>query len=160
MNPELDEYGIPKEAGPPRKWLGYLLTGICLASGIGQVYWSLSITSTQMVGDWHRWTHENYVPLSPSFVAFFVSAGVGVWLARKWDTYSYTERRVLYTALILAMALAIIGWLILSLIEPYRNHGGLAAGRSSNSPTDWADHAGPGQRAWTSLGPLTCGYGF
>ena len=29
MNPELDEYGIPKEAGPPRKWLGYLLTGIC-----------------------------------------------------------------------------------------------------------------------------------
>lgn len=116
MSPELDEHGIPQEARPPRKWLGYLLTGICLASGIGQMYWSVSIA----YGVHHRWKHYNYVPLSPSFVAFFVSAGVGVWLARKWDTYSYTERRVLYTALILAMALAIIGWLSLSLIEPYR----------------------------------------
>jgi hypothetical protein len=54
MNPELDKHGIPREARPPRKWLGYLLAGTGLASGIGQMYWSLSITSTQMVGNWHR----------------------------------------------------------------------------------------------------------
>jgi hypothetical protein len=65
MNPELDEHGIPQEARPPRKWLVYLLTDICLASGIGQMYWAVSIASTQMVGVYHRWKHYNYVPLSP-----------------------------------------------------------------------------------------------
>jgi hypothetical protein len=49
---------------------------------------------------------------------------VFLWLLREWGRYSYTERRVLYTALILAMALAVIGWLILSLIEPYNTGGG------------------------------------
>jgi hypothetical protein len=117
MSPELDEHGIP------RKWLGYLLTGICLASGIGQMYWSVSIASTQMVGVYHRWKHDNYVPLSPAFVAIFVSVGVALWLAREQDTYSTTERRVLYTALILAAALGAIGWLIVSLKEPYHNAG-------------------------------------
>jgi hypothetical protein len=124
MNPELDEHGIPQEARPPRKWLAYLLTGICLASGIGQMYWSLSITSTQMVGNWHRWTHEHYAPESPSFVATFVSTGVLLWLAKEQDKYSKTEKRVLYTALILAAALGIIGFLILTQIEPYSNGGG------------------------------------
>jgi hypothetical protein len=121
MNPELDKHGIPQEARPPRKWLVYLLTGICLASVIGQMYWSVSIASTQMVGVYHRWNHYNDVPLSPSFVAIFVSAGVGVWLAEKQDKYSKTERRVLYTALILAVALGVIGWLIISRIEPYHD---------------------------------------
>ena len=124
MNPELDEHGIPQEARPPRKWLAYLLTGICLASGIGQMYWSLSIASTQMVGVYHRWTHDNYVPESPSFVATFVSTGVLLWLAKEQDKYSKTEKRVLYTALILAAALGIIGFLILTQIEPYSNGGG------------------------------------
>jgi DivIVA domain-containing protein len=128
MNPELDEHGIPQEARPPRKWLGYLLTGICLASGIGQMYWSVSIASTQMVGVYHRWKHDNYVPLSPFFVAIFVSLGVGLWLDKEKDKYTKTERRVLYTALILAMALGIIGWLIISLIEPYHD-ASWAAGR-------------------------------
>ena len=122
MNLELDAHGIPQEARPPRKWLGYLLTGICLASGIGQMYWSVSIASTQMVGVYHRWTHEHYAPESPSFVATLVSAGVILWLVKGGqDKYSKTERGVLYTALGLAMALGVIGWLILSEIEPYRS---------------------------------------
>lgn len=124
MNPELDEHGIPQEARPPLKWLVYPLTGICLASGIAQMYWSVSIASTQMVGVYHRWKHDNYVPQSPSFVAFFVGAGVILWLIKEQDRYSKTEKRVLHTAVILGMALAVIGWLILSLIEPYRNGGG------------------------------------
>jgi hypothetical protein len=125
MNPELDEHGIPQKARPPRKWLGYLLTGICLASGIAQMYWSLSIASTHMADGYHRWTYEHYAPESPSFVATFVSAGVYLWLIKGGqDKYSKTERRVLYTALILAMALGIIGYLILSEIEPYRSGGG------------------------------------
>jgi len=125
MNPELDEHGIPREARPPRKWLGYLLTGTALACGIGQVSWSLSITSTQMVGHWHRWTHDNEVPLLPCYVALIVSSGVLMWLDR-WekDKYSKTETRVLYTALFLALMLAVIGWLILSQIEPYSSGGG------------------------------------
>lgn len=124
INPELDEHGIPREARPPRKWLGYLLAGICLAIGIGQMYWSVSIASTQMVGVYHRWKHDNWVPLSPSFAGIFVIAGVGVWLAKERDKYSRTERRVLHTAVILAVALGAIGWLIISLIEPYRDAGG------------------------------------
>jgi hypothetical protein len=125
MNPELDEHGIPREARPPRKWLSYLLTGTALASGLGQVYWSLSITSTQMVGHWHRWTHDNEVPLLPCYVAWIVSIGVFAWLERgEKDKYSKTEKRVLYTALILAVTLASIGWLILSQIEPYSSGGG------------------------------------
>jgi uncharacterized membrane protein YvlD (DUF360 family) len=52
-----------------------------------------------------------------------VSAGVGLWLIREQDKYSKTQRRVLYTALILAIALGVIGWLIISLIEPYRDAG-------------------------------------
>ena len=92
MNPELDEYGIPKEAGPPRKWLGYLLTGICLASGIGQMYRSVSIASTQMVGVYHRWAHEHYAPESPSFVAVFVGTGVYLWLARGDSTSTARPR--------------------------------------------------------------------
>ena len=124
MNPELDEHGIPQEARPPRKWLGYLLTGICLASGIGQMYWSVSIASTQMVGVYHRWAHEHYAPESPSFVAAFLSTGVLLWLAKDQDRYSKIEKRVLYIALILAAALGIIGWLILSEIEPYHDGGG------------------------------------
>jgi hypothetical protein len=118
MDPALDEHGIPREARPPRKWLAYLLTGICLASGIGQMYWAVSIASTQMVGVYHRWTNYHYVPQSPAVVAIFVSAGVGSWLFRNKDKYSETERRVLYTALILAVALGGIGWGILSFIEP------------------------------------------
>jgi hypothetical protein len=125
MNPELDEHGIPREARPPRKWLGYLLAGICLASGIGQMYWSVFIASTQMVGVYHRWKDMNWVPLSPSLVGIFVLAGVYLWLARGGqDKYSKTERRVLYTALILAVALAAIGLVIIFLIEPYSNAGG------------------------------------
>jgi hypothetical protein len=38
--------------------------------------------------------------------------------------YSKTEKRVLHTALILAMTLAAIGFLILTQIEPYSNGGG------------------------------------
>ena len=120
MNPELDEHGIPQEARPPRKWLGYLLTGICLASGIGQMYWSVSIA----YGVHHRRKHYNYVPLSPSFVAIFVGAGVTHRLTRGQDNkYSKTERRVLYAGLFLAVALGVIGWLILSQIEPYQDGG-------------------------------------
>lgn len=119
MNPELDEHGILQGARPPRKWLGYLLTGICLASGIGQMYWSVSIASTQMVGAYHRWQQVNFVPLLPSFVAIFVGFGVRVWLAKEQDKYSRTERRGLRITLILAMVLGAIGWLIVSLIEPY-----------------------------------------
>ena len=125
MNPELDEHGIPREARPPRKWPGYLLAGIGLASGIGQMYWAVSIASTQMVGVYHRWTHNNEVPLLPSYVAWIVSIGVLVWLGRGGqDKYNKTEKRVLYTVLILAMTLAAIGWGVVSLIEPYSNTGG------------------------------------
>jgi hypothetical protein len=85
MNPELDEHGIPQEARPPRKWLGYPLAGICLAIGIGQMYWSVSIASTQMVGVYHRWKHDNWVPLSPSFVGILVIIGLGVWLDKEQD---------------------------------------------------------------------------
>ena len=92
MNPELDEHGIPREARPPRKWLGYLLTGLCLASGIGQMYWSVSIASTQMVGVYHRWAHEHYAPESPSFVAVFVGTGVYLWLARGDSTSTARPR--------------------------------------------------------------------
>jgi hypothetical protein len=124
MNPELDEYGIPRKARPPRKWLGYLLAGTGLACGVGQMYWSLSITSTQMIGNWHRWTHQNEVPLLPCYAALIVSMGALAWLRRgEQDKYSKTERRVLYTALILAMTLAAIGFLILTQIEPYSNGG-------------------------------------
>jgi hypothetical protein len=120
MNQELDERDIPQEVRPARKWLGYLLTGICLTSGIGQMYWSVSIASTQMVGVYHRWKHENYVPVSPAFIAVFVSAGVGLWLvATGQDKYSKTQRRVLTIALVLAVALGTIGTLILAHIEPY-----------------------------------------
>jgi hypothetical protein len=125
MSPELDEHGIPQEAKPPRKWLAYLLMGICLASGIGQVYWAVSVASTQMVGDWHRWTHNNYVPWSPSLVGIVALAGLGLWWAKEGDNYSRTERRVLYTALMLTLALAILGWYILSQIEPYNGGGGV-----------------------------------
>jgi hypothetical protein len=126
MNPELDEHGIPRQARPPRKWPGYLLAGSGLASGIGQMYWAVSIASTQMVGVYHRWAHDNEVPLLPFYVAWIVSIGAYVWLARgKQDNYSKAERRVLYTALVLAMVLGVIGWGIISLIEPYcANCGG------------------------------------
>ena len=124
IDPALDEHGIPQEARPPRKRLAYLLTGICLASGIAQMYWSVSITSTHIADGYHRWAHEHYAPESPSFVAIFLSAGVLLWLAKEQDKYSKTEKRVLYTALLLAFALGIIGYLILSEIEPYHNGGG------------------------------------
>jgi hypothetical protein len=42
---------------------------------------------------------------------------------------SKTVRRILYTALILAVALGVNGWLILSLKEPYQDPGSSAAGR-------------------------------
>ena len=77
-----------------------------------------------MIGVYHRWKHDNYVPLSPAFVAVFVSAGVGLWLLNNQDKYSKTEKRVLFTALLLAMALGAIGWLIISQIEPYHPGGG------------------------------------
>jgi hypothetical protein len=88
------------------------------------MYWSVSIASTQMVGVYHRWKHDNYVPLLPAFVAILVSVGVGLWVAKEKDKYSKTERRVLYTALVLAVALAAIGWLIISIIEPYHASSG------------------------------------
>jgi FtsH-binding integral membrane protein len=120
MKLERDEYGIPREVRPPRKWLGYLLAGTGLASGIGQMYWAVSIASTQMVGVYQRWTHDNEVPLLPCYVAWIVSIGLLVWLARgKQDKYSKAEKRVLFTALILAMTLGAIGFGIISLIEPY-----------------------------------------
>jgi len=124
MNLELDAHGIPQEARPPRKWLGYLLTGICLASGIGQMYWSVSIASTQMVGVYHRWKHDNYVPWTPGFATILIALAAMVVLAKEHDEYSKTEWRVLVAALFLAMALAVIGWLIISEIEPYSNTGG------------------------------------
>jgi hypothetical protein len=79
----LNDYGTPVEDLNPRKWLGYLLTGICLASGIGQMYWAVSIATTQMVGVYHRWKHDNYFPLSPSLIAIIGSIGVGLWIASK-----------------------------------------------------------------------------
>ena len=126
MNLELDQHGIPQEARPSRKWLGYLLTGICLASGIGQMAWSVFIASTQMVGVYHRWKHDNYVPAWPGLIAIFVGAGFGFWLLKKQvdgqGRYSKTEYWVLYTALILAIVLGAIGWVIISLKEP-NNYG-------------------------------------
>ena len=117
MNPELDEHGILQEAGPPRKWLAYLLTGICLASGIAQMYWAVSIASTQMVGDYHRWTDANWVPVLPLWVAILAGGGVGL-LTKKKDEYSKTERRVLFTALLFAWAIAFLGSYIITHIEP------------------------------------------
>jgi hypothetical protein len=51
-------------------------------------------------------------------VGIFVLAGFGLWWAKERDNYSRTERRVLYTALILAVAIATVGLGIISLIEP------------------------------------------
>jgi hypothetical protein len=144
MNPELDEHGIPQEARPPRKWLAYLLTGICLASGIAQMYWAVSIASTQMVGNYHRWTDVNWVPALPGYVALLagigaVLAGIGaVGLSQKKGEYSKTERRVLYTAVILAAALGVIGLYIMSHIEPPSFTGG-GLGCRAVSPADIAE---------------------
>jgi hypothetical protein len=102
-----------------RKWSGYLLTGICLALAIWQISWSLSIATTQMVGVYHRWKIENDRPLTPAIWAVIGSIVVAMLLAT--DRYSRTDRRILYTALVLAVALAIIGAGIVSLIEPYSN---------------------------------------
>ena len=124
IDPALDEHGIPQEARPTRKWPAYLLTGICLASGIAQMYWSVAIASTHLADGHHRWAHEHYAPESPSFVAVFLSGGVLFWLTKEQDKYSKTEKRLLYTALFLAVALGVIGWLILSEMEPYRAGGG------------------------------------
>jgi hypothetical protein len=124
--PELDEHGVPVVARPVRRWLVYLLTGICLASGIGQMWWTVSIAATQMVGIYTRWKTEHILPESPVIIAFFGSAGVGLWTASKGDQFSKTERRVLYAALTLAAALGAIGYLILTLKEPYSNNGGAA----------------------------------
>jgi hypothetical protein len=137
MDPALDEHGIPQEARPPRKWLAYLLTGICLASGIGQMYWAVSIASTQMVGDYHRWKHDNYVPLTPSLAAILVALVAVRVLFKEQDEYSKTETLVLYTALFLALALAGIGWLIIFLIEP--NHGAGVLPDVVISPADTAE---------------------
>jgi hypothetical protein len=49
--------------------------------------------------------------------------------SQEQDKYSKTVRRILYTTLILAVALGVIGWLILSLKEPYQDPGSSAAGR-------------------------------
>lgn len=122
INPELDEHGIPQEARPPRKWLGYLLTGICLASGIGQMWWSVSIAATQMVGVYTRWKTEHALPESPAIIAVFGSLGVGLWVSKRAQL-SKTEHRVLYAALMLVIALGALGYLILSLKEPYRDAG-------------------------------------
>ncbi len=123
--PELDEHGVPVVARPVRRWLVYLLTGICLASGIGQMWWTVSIAATQMVGVYTRWKTEHTLPESPAIIAVFGSAGVGLWIiAKKGDQLSKTERRVLYAALMLAVALGAIGYLILTLKEPYSNGGG------------------------------------
>jgi hypothetical protein len=121
--PELDEHGVPVVARPVRKWLVYLLTGICLASGIGQMWWSVSIAATQMVGVYTRWKTEHTLPESPAIIAVFVSMGVGLWIASKRDQLSKTEHRVLYAALMLAIALGAIGFLILTLKEPYHDAG-------------------------------------
>jgi len=121
--PELDEHGVPVVARPVRKWLVYLLTGICLASGIGQMWWSVSIAATQMVGAYTRWKTEHTLPESPAIIAVFVSMGVGLWTASKRDQLSKTEHRVLYAALMLAIALGAIGFLSLALKEPYHDAG-------------------------------------
>jgi hypothetical protein len=122
--PELDEHGVPVVPRPVRKWPVYLLTGICLASGIGQMWWTVSIAATQMVGVYTRWKTEHILPESPVVIAFFGSAGVGLWIASKGDQFSKTERRVLYAALWLAAALGALGFLILTLKEPYHDGGG------------------------------------
>jgi len=127
-NPVLDEYGIPQAAKPPRKWLAYLLTGICLASGIGQMYWTVLIASTQMVGTYTRWKTEHILPESPAIIAVFGSMGVFVWVNKEKDKYSKTVRRILSTALLLAVALGAIGYLILTLKEPYSDGGGGGGG--------------------------------
>jgi hypothetical protein len=69
------EHGIPREAMPPHKWPGYLLAGACLASGIGQICWAVSIASTQMVGVYQRWKDWNWAPLSPALVGIFALVG-------------------------------------------------------------------------------------
>jgi hypothetical protein len=144
MNPELDEHGIPQEARPPRKWLAYLLTGICLASGIAQMYWAVSIASTQMVGDYHRWTDINWVPVLPGYVALLAGIGAvfasidAVGLSQKKGKYSKTERRVLYTAGVFAVAAGGIGLYIMSHIEPSSFTGG-GLGCRAVSPADIAE---------------------
>jgi len=122
--PELDEHGVPVVARPVRRWLVYLLTGICLASGIGQMWWTVSIAATQMVGVYTRWKTEHFLPESPVIIAFFGSIGLSIWITFQGDQFSKMERRVLHAALILAAALGLIGFLILTLKEPYHNGGG------------------------------------
>ena len=120
--PELDEHGVPVVSRPVRKWLVYLLAGICLASGIGQMWWSVSIAATQMVGVYTRWKTEHNLPESPAIIAVVGSFGVGLW-ASKRAQLSKTEQRVLYAVLVLAVALGVLGYLILSLKEPYNDGG-------------------------------------
>jgi hypothetical protein len=77
-----------------------------------------------MVGVHHRWKQDNEVPLLPAYVAVFLGLVVGMWLFSQQAKYGKAERRVLCTALILAVALGAIGWLIISLIEPYQDVSG------------------------------------
>lgn len=87
-----------------------------------------ALPGTEAFAHGHEWLgyllkYDNEVPLLPSYVASILGFGVLAWLVRKGDKYSKTERRVLYTALILVMALGAIGWGIISLIEPYADAG-------------------------------------
>ena len=119
----LDEYGLPVEAPNPRKWLAWLLTGLTFGCGVGQFYWAVSIATTQMVGVYHRWKHDNYLPMSPSIFGLILIVGTVVWVGRNREQYSKTERRVMYWAGVLAFALGAIGLMMIGLIEPYHDAG-------------------------------------
>jgi len=120
----VDEHGVPVEAPNPHKWPGWLLTVMTLGCGIGQLYWAVSIASTQMVGVYHRWKHDNYVPMSPSLAGLILIGATYWWLVRHHAQYSETERRVMFWAGILAFALGGIGLMMIGLIEPYHDTTG------------------------------------
>jgi len=122
--PELDEHGVPVGQGPARKWLAWLLSLAAFGSGIGQMYWTVSIATTQMVGVYTRWKTDHNLPLAPTYFAWVTGIGAAIWIGRNRDRYSKAERTLLYTAIILALLISAIGFMILTLKEPYHDGGG------------------------------------